>query len=44
MKFKFIKDSFFSSKKKTVDQLNKNFQKLNDLLYGYQDYAVIGKK
>ena len=44
MKFEFIKDSFFSSKKKTVDQLNKNFQKLNDLLYGYQDYAVIGKK
>lgn len=27
-----------------IELLNKNTEKLNNLLYGYQDYAVIGKK
>lgn len=27
-----------------VELMNKNIEKLNKLLYGYQDYAVIGKK
>jgi hypothetical protein len=28
----------------TVRVLNENVRRLNDLLYGYQDYAVIGYK
>lgn len=27
-----------------LELMNKNVEKLNELLYGYQDYAVIGKK
>lgn len=27
-----------------LDQLNDNFTRLNDLLFGYQDFAVIGRK
>ena len=30
--------------RKQVDLMNNNIDKLNGLLYGYQDYAVIGKK
>ena len=33
-----------SSETIPVDLMNKNIEKLNKLLYGYQDYAVIGKK
>jgi O-antigen chain-terminating methyltransferase len=30
--------------RKQIELMNKNIDKLNELLYGYQDYAVIGKK
>lgn len=33
-----------ASGKLPVELLNKNIQKLNNLLYGYQDYAIISKK
>jgi 2-polyprenyl-3-methyl-5-hydroxy-6-metoxy-1,4-benzoquinol methylase len=32
------------SARETVEQINQNIEHLNQVLYGFQDYAVIGKK
>lgn len=32
------------SARETVEQINRNIEHLNQVLYGFQDYAVIGKK
>ncbi len=32
------------SARETVEQINRNIEHLNQILYGFQDYAVIGKK
>jgi SAM-dependent methyltransferase len=29
---------------KTIEEFNRGIERLNDLLYGFQDYAVIGRK
>tara|TARA_B100000315_G_C14552697_1_gene576662 strand:- start:59 stop:1291 length:1233 start_codon:yes stop_codon:yes gene_type:complete len=44
VRLQLLKDFPDASKKKSINVLNQNIQKLNNLLYGYQDYAVIAKK
>lgn len=39
-----ITDSMDGEEKTQLEVLNQNIDKLNSLLYGYQDFAVIGKK
>jgi 2-polyprenyl-3-methyl-5-hydroxy-6-metoxy-1,4-benzoquinol methylase len=39
-----ISDSMSSEEKARLEAMNQNIEKLNSLLYSYQDYAVIAKK
>jgi 2-polyprenyl-3-methyl-5-hydroxy-6-metoxy-1,4-benzoquinol methylase len=39
-----ISETMKSDEKARIEVINQNIEKLNSLLYGYQDYAVIGKK
>ena len=39
-----ISDSMNGDEKARLEAMNQNIEKLNALLYGYQDYAVIAKK
>lgn len=39
-----MSENMTGSEKTYLDIMNKNIDKLNSLLYGYQDYAIIGKK
>jgi O-antigen chain-terminating methyltransferase len=39
-----IRDSMSGEEKARLEAMNRNIDKLNSLLYGYQDYAVTGKK
>jgi SAM-dependent methyltransferase len=39
-----ISDSMNGDEKARLEAMNQNMEKLNSLLYGYQDYAVIAKK
>lgn len=39
-----INESMTFKEKADLEAMNRNIDKLNSLLYGYQDYAVIGKK
>lgn len=39
-----INENMSPEERARLDMMNQNIDKLNSLLYGYQDYAVIGKK
>ncbi len=39
-----ISDGMNDEEKMRLEAMNQNIDKLNSLLYGYQDYAVIAKK
>lgn len=39
-----INNELDENSRRRLELMNKNVDKLNELLYGYQDYAIIGKK
>ena len=39
-----VEEGMDDAGRRKLEVMNGNIDKLNELLYGYQDYAVIGKK
>jgi O-antigen chain-terminating methyltransferase len=39
-----ITDNMNGEEKARIEVMNRNIDMLNELLFGYQDYAVVGKK